>query len=111
MKRLKHALPDLKEARNRKREETRRNAFTLAEAYDGIGKGKTYSVVTYGCQGNEADSEVISGILERLGYTHSEDTYKADVVILNTCAIRENAENRIWEFLAFLRVLKMKRRI
>lgn len=40
MKRLKHALPDLKEARNRKREETRRNAFTLAEAYDGIGAGK-----------------------------------------------------------------------
>ena len=41
MKRLKHALPDLKEARNRKREETRKNAFTLAEVYKGIGTGKT----------------------------------------------------------------------
>lgn len=110
MKRLKHALPDLKEARNRKREETRRNAFTLAEAYDGIGKGKTYSVVTYGCQGNEADSEVISGILERLGYTHSEDTYKADVVILNTCAIRENAENRIWGVLGLLKGVKNEKK-
>lgn len=110
MKRLKHALPDLKEARNRKREETRRNAFTLAEAYDGIDKGKTYSVVTYGCQGNEADSEVISGILERLGYTHSEDTYKADVVILNTCAIRENAENRIWGVLGLLKGVKNEKK-
>lgn len=110
MKRLKHALPDLKEARNRKREETRRNAFTLAEAYDGIGAGKTYSVVTYGCQGNEADSEVISGILERLGYTHSEDTYKADVVILNTCAIRENAENRIWGVLGLLKGVKNEKK-
>ena len=110
MKRLKHALPDLKEARNRKREETRRNAFTLAEAYDGIGKEKTYSVVTYGCQGNEADSEVISGILERLGYTHSEDTYKADVVILNTCAIRENAENRIWGVLGLLKGVKNEKK-
>lgn len=110
MKRLKHALPDLKEARNRKREETRRNAFTLAEAYDGIGAGKTYSVVTYGCQGNEADSEVISGILERLGYTHSEDTYKADLVILNTCAIRENAENRIWGVLGLLKGVKNEKK-
>lgn len=110
MKRLKHALPDLKEARNRKREETRRNAFTLAEAYDGIGAGKAYSVVTYGCQGNEADSEVISGILERLGYTHSEDTYKADVVILNTCAIRENAENRIWGVLGLLKGVKNEKK-
>lgn len=110
MKRLKHALPDLKEARNRKREETRRNAFTLAEAYDGIGAGKTYSVVTYGCQGNEADSEVIFGILERLGYTHSEDTYKADVVILNTCAIRENAENRIWGVLGLLKGVKNEKK-
>ena len=110
MKRLKHALPDLKEARNRKREETRRNAFTLAEAYDGIGAWKTYSVVTYGCQGNEADSEVISGILERLGYTHSEDTYKADVVILNTCAIRENAENRIWGVLGLLKGVKNEKK-
>ena len=110
MKILKHALPDLKEARNRKREETRSNAFTLAEAYDGIGAGKTYSVVTYGCQGNEADSEVISGILERLGYTHSEDTYKADVVILNTCAIRENAENRIWGVLGLLKGVKNEKK-
>lgn len=110
MKRLKHALPDLKEARNRKREETRKNAFTLAEVYNGIGTGKTYSVVTYGCQGNEADSEVISGILERLGYTHSEDTYKADIVILNTCAIRENAENRIWGVLGLLKGVKSEKK-
>lgn len=110
MKRLKHALPDLKEARNRKREETRKNAFTLAEVYKGIGTGKTYSVVTYGCQGNEADSEVISGILERLGYTHSEDTYKADIVILNTCAIRENAENRIWGVLGLLKGVKSEKK-
>lgn len=106
MARLKHALPDLKEARNRKKEETLRYAFKMAEGLEDLGKGKTYNVLTYGCQGNEADSEVISGILERLGYTHSQDTYKADIVILNTCAIRENAENRIWGVLGLLKGVK-----
>ena len=109
MTRLKHALPNLKDARNRKKEETIRLAFELNESYRHIGDNKTYHVFTYGCQGNEADSEVISGILENMGYTFNDDAYQSDVIILNTCAIRENAENRIWGVLGLLKGAKRKK--
>lgn len=106
MKKIKLSIPDLKEARNRKKEETLRIAYTLMDKYRGIGEGKTYKIFTYGCQGNEADSEVMAGILEELGYTLSNEEYAADVVLLNTCAIRENAENRIWGVLGLLKGVK-----
>jgi len=52
-------------------------------------------VDTYGCQQNEADSEKIRGYLERMGYGFTEDEYAADVIVVNTCAVREHAEMRI----------------
>ena len=106
MTRIKHALPDLKEARNRRKEETKRIAYELAKECENIGAGKTYHIFTYGCQGNEADSEVMAGILEQMGYTFNAEPYESDVVILNTCAIRENAENRIWGVLGHLKGAK-----
>ncbi len=106
MKKIKLSIPNLKEARDRKKAETLRVAYSLLDKYKGIGNGKTYHVFTYGCQGNEADSEVMCGILEQLGYTLSKEEYNADVVILNTCAIRENAENRIWGVLGLLKGVK-----
>ena len=53
-------------------------------------------VETYGCQQNEADSEKIRGILVQSGYTISDTAENADVVVMNTCAIREHAEQRVW---------------
>lgn len=53
-----------------------------------------YTIVTYGCQMNVHESEKIAGILEKMGYTCTEDRLKADIVVFNTCAIREGAENR-----------------
>ena len=53
-----------------------------------------YNIVTYGCQMNVHESEKIAGILEKMGYTNTEDRLKADIVVFNTCAIREGAENR-----------------
>lgn len=106
MARIKHALPDLKEARNRRKEETKRIAYELCAQYENIGVGKTYHIFTYGCQGNEADSEVMSGILEQMGFTYNSEAYESDIVILNTCAIRENAENRIWGVLGHLKGAK-----
>ena len=53
-------------------------------------------VDTYGCQQNEADSERIRGFLARMGYGFTTDEARADIVILNTCAVRENAENRVY---------------
>jgi len=55
----------------------------------------TYYVRTFGCQMNEHDSERISGMLESEGYTRAESPDDADLVVLNTCAIRENADMRL----------------
>jgi len=52
-------------------------------------------VDTYGCQQNEADSEKIRGMLREMGYGFTGDEFEADVIVINTCAIRENAENRV----------------
>ena len=52
-------------------------------------------VDTYGCQQNEADSETIRGMLDEMGYAFTTDEFEADLIVINTCAIRENAENRV----------------
>ena len=56
----------------------------------------TYNIITYGCQMNEHDSENIAGILEAMGYEHEEDAFRADVVVINTCSVRENADKRFF---------------
>ena len=61
---------------------------------DNIGTGKKYMILTYGCQMNVHDSENISGIMEDLGYDKTEKMEDSDVIIVNTCAIRENAHNK-----------------
>ncbi|MDE7162291.1 MAG: tRNA (N6-isopentenyl adenosine(37)-C2)-methylthiotransferase MiaB [Anaeroplasmataceae bacterium] len=103
MKNIKLALPSLKDARMRKNKTIPTVRYTVEHTYKNLGQNKTYAIFTYGCQGNEADSEVMAGILEEIGYTKSEDPMSADVVILNTCAIRENAEQRIWGVLGQLK--------
>ena len=59
-----------------------------------LGRGFYAFVYTLGCQQNEADSEVIRGILKSLGYEITYDENKADIIIVNTCAVREHAEMR-----------------
>lgn len=56
--------------------------------------GKTYHIRTFGCQMNVRDSETAAGLLEQLGYSHSDDMSKADVILFNTCCIRELAEKK-----------------
>ena len=89
---MEYIKPDLTKARKRTGSNTEEIDFVLEDQYKNIGLGKNYHVITFGCQGNEADSEVMAGILEQAGYTFSEDPLLADVVLLNTCAVRENAE-------------------
>ncbi|MDE6656144.1 MAG: tRNA (N6-isopentenyl adenosine(37)-C2)-methylthiotransferase MiaB [Anaeroplasmataceae bacterium] len=103
MKNIKLAMPSLKDARMRKNKAISTVRYTLENKYKNLGINKTYSIFTYGCQGNEADSEVMAGILEEIGYVKSDDPMNADLVILNTCAIRENAEQRIWGVLGQLK--------
>ncbi len=66
-------------------------------------------IETYGCQMNVADTELMRGQLERAGYSHTEDPGAADVILLNTCAIREHAEDRIFGRLGNLAHHKMRR--
>ncbi len=106
MSKIKLSMPNLIKARKRLEKDTPTYTYELSKEYDELGKGKTYYIFTYGCQGNEADSEVIAGILEDLKYTRALEPYKANLVILNTCAIRENAENRIWGVLGNLKGAK-----
>jgi tRNA-2-methylthio-N6-dimethylallyladenosine synthase len=68
---------------------------------------KSYQVRTYGCQMNVHDSERISGLLEDAGYVRAADDETPDVVVFNTCAVRENADNRLYGNLGHLRPTKL----
>ncbi|MDP4184034.1 MAG: tRNA (N6-isopentenyl adenosine(37)-C2)-methylthiotransferase MiaB [Bacteroidota bacterium] len=70
---------------------------------------KKLFIETYGCQMNVADSEVVAAIMAEHGYSVSEDFQDADAVFINTCSIRDNAEQRIWGRLSFFRNLKKKK--
>src|SRR5512140_9380 len=70
---------------------------------------KRVYIETYGCQMNMADSEVVGGILQQEGYAFTNDPSEADVVLLNTCAIRDNAEQRIYGRLGYLRTFKRQK--
>ena len=77
--------------------------------YNNLGNNKTYFVKTYGWQMNEHDSENIRAILEDLGFRPSDDIYDSDLVILNTCAIRENAHNKVFGLLGRIKHNKESR--
>jgi tRNA-2-methylthio-N6-dimethylallyladenosine synthase len=66
-------------------------------------------IETFGCQMNESDSEIVRALLKREGFSFTQDRERADVLLLNTCAIRENAHNKIYAQLAELRELKKHR--
>src|SRR5215213_3933127 len=70
---------------------------------------RTYEVRTYGCQMNVHDSERLSGLLEEAGYARAGSGEPADVVVFNTCAVRENADNRLYGNLGHLAPVKAKR--
>lgn len=99
-------LPNMLDAK--KRTETKPSFFTYKDKLNSFGAGKTYYIRTYGCQMNEHDSENIKGLLESAGFTESESFETTDVAILNTCAIRENAHNKVFGFLGRMKKLKEK---
>ena len=75
----------------------------------GRARSRTYEVRTYGCQMNVHDSERLSGLLEDAGYARAAEDDQADVVVFNTCAVRENADNRLYGNLGHLAPVKAKR--
>ncbi|KAF2075660.1 hypothetical protein CYY_003033 [Polysphondylium violaceum] len=74
------------------------------------GEGRSVFIESYGCQMNFADTEVINSIMRSAGYTLASSYKEADIIFLNTCAIRDNAESKIWLRLSELRMHKRKNR-
>ncbi len=101
--------PSLKDARKRINKDINVNIFEINPKYYNLGSGKKYMLKTYGCQGNLADSEKIAGILEAIGYEKTEVEIEADFVLFNTCAIRENAEERVFGELGRFQKFKKKK--
>ena len=97
--------PNMNEARKRSKNSEVKYTNYVSNTSN-FGKGKKYYVRTYGCQMNEHDSEKIVGMLESVGYKESKELENADIVILNTCAIRENAHDKVFGFLGVLKHIK-----
>ncbi len=104
-----YTQPSLKEAKKRGKEEIKYHKdFKINQQYMGMGTGRKFLIRTYGCQMNEHDTEVMAGIFMQLGYEPTEDVEEANVILMNTCAIRENAENRVFGELGHLKPLKLR---
>lgn len=73
-----------------------------------VNKPKRYHLMTFGCQMNERDSELLAGMLHEMGYTPIKELTESDIIILNTCCVRETAENKIWGRIGDLKALKSK---
>ncbi|SFA76349.1 tRNA-i(6)A37 thiotransferase enzyme MiaB [Lentibacillus halodurans] len=102
--------PNLNKARKRGRDDVAVHYdFGIPEDMENIGEGKKYMIRTYGCQMNEHDTEVMAGILSEMGYESTNDTDEADIILLNTCAIRENAENKVFGEIGHLKALKREK--
>ena len=97
-------LPNYVEARKRTKDKVEIEHYS--NDVRRLGLGKTYHIKTYGCQMNEHDSENIKAMLEELGFTYNDDYQTSDLVLLNTCSIRENAHNKAFGMLGRLKHLK-----
>ena len=100
-------LPNLEEAKDRTSKENK--YINLDENYKKVFQGKKYFLRTYGCQMNVHDSEALRAYLETLGFTNTDKIEDANVVVLNTCAIRENARDKVIGFLGKCKYLKKNR--
>ncbi|MDY3979118.1 MAG: tRNA (N6-isopentenyl adenosine(37)-C2)-methylthiotransferase MiaB [Tidjanibacter sp.] len=75
-----------------------------------IGGGRKLYIETYGCQMNVGDSEIIVSVMQREGYVYTENIAEADIILVNTCSVRDNAEQRIWGRLKEFQRYKRARR-
>ena len=99
-------LPNYSDARRREDKDYKRIDFKFDEEFKNKYNGKTFFLKTYGCQMNEHDSENIEALLIELGFSKVDDYEEADLVLLNTCSIRENAHNKAFGMLGRLKHLK-----
>ena len=97
-------IPDMKQEKSRNKESVEfvYNTPVISNKFN----GKKYFIRTYGCQMNVHDSEEISALLENLGFEPVLEYEDADIIVLNTCAIRENAHDKVFGFLGLCKHLK-----
>ncbi len=100
-------LPNLKEAKIRSDKEVKILSTNNIKSDKFL--NKKYFIKTYGCQMNVHDSEEIKAILENIGFTETNDLTNSDIVVLNTCAIRENAHDKVFGFLGRVKHLKKEK--
>ena len=101
--------PELKEAKKRTKNKVDIKKYTIDNNLKNLGKGKTYFVKTYGCQMNVHDSENIKAILEQMDFKEADSMETADLILLNTCAIRENAHNKVFGMIGRIKHMKEER--
>ena len=99
-------LPNMKEAKQRTSKKVNIDIYNIDKKYNEIGLNKKYYIKTYGCQMNVHDSENIKALLETMSFTETDNMEDADLILLNTCAIRENAHNKVFGFLGRVKHLK-----
>ena len=99
-------MPDLKEARKRTNKEVITKKYKSNTKNKEVLKDKTFYLKTYGCQMNEHDSENMKAILKDQGMKEVTDFEEADLIMLNTCSIRENAHNKVFGMLGRIKHLK-----
>ena len=71
---------------------------------------KKFSIISYGCQMNVSDSEVVASILEQIGYSHTNELNESDLILLNTCSIREKAELTVRKKLESINAIKKNKK-
>ena len=100
-------VPNYKDAKSREKKGVNiLRDFSIEDDKKKIGNNKKYFIKTYGCQMNERDSESIGAILEEMGFSKVDDYEVADLILLNTCSIRENAHNKVFGMLGRIKHLK-----
>ena len=102
--------PDMLKAASRKRTPTQFDVLHL-ENFNELStlvQGHKYYIKTYGCQANVRDEETMRGMLEKIGYFATEKVENADIIIINTCAVRENAEDKVYGEIGNLKYLRKK---
>ena len=99
-------MPSLKEAKKRTNKEVETKIYKKENKYQELLKNKTFYIKTYGCQMNEHDSENMIAILKEYGMKEVKDYEDADLIMLNTCSIRENAHNKVFGMLGRIKHLK-----
>jgi len=104
-------LPSIDDARRRDKEVSKVVEYSIDSKYLGLGNNKKYFIKTHGCQANQRDSETLAGILDELSFVMAQSQEEADLIIINTCAVRQNAEEKVYGEIGALKRLKREKDI